>query len=89
MPIILTILLVPFLYILTVYMAYESVFNRVEWFLRPKKQLLGFTKRRVFRAGLFRLSKVKRFSGPFAAELGGAESRADVIRIVRLFEAGR
>jgi hypothetical protein len=89
LPITLTILLVPFLYLLTVYMAYESVFNRVEWFLRRKEQLVGFAKRRVFRACLLRLSKVKRFSGPFAAELGGAESRVDVIRIVRLFEAGR
>jgi hypothetical protein len=89
LPIILTILLVPFLYVLTVYMAYESIFNRVEWFLRRKSKLVGFAKRRVFRICLLRLSKVRRFSGPFAAELGGAESRADVIRIVRLFDAGR
>ena len=86
LPIILTILLVPYLYVLTVYMAYESIFNRLEWFLRRKKKLVGYAKRQVFRTCLLRISKVKRFSGP-AAELGGAESRADVIRIVRLFDA--
>jgi hypothetical protein len=40
LPIILTFLLVPYLYVLTVYMAYESIFNRLEWFLRRKKQVV-------------------------------------------------
>lgn len=88
LPILLTVALVPYLYVLTVYMAYDSIFNRVEWFLRRKKKLAGFAKRRVLRACLFRLSKVKRFSGAFAAELGGAENRADIIRIVRQFDSG-
>jgi hypothetical protein len=88
LPIILTILLVPYLYVLTVYMAYESIFNRLEWFLRRRKKLVGYAKRQVFKTCLLRLSKVKRFSGPFAAELGEAESRADVTRIVRLFDTG-
>jgi hypothetical protein len=74
LPIILTILLVPYLYVLTVYMAYESIFKRVEWFLRRKKKLIGYAKRQVFRTCLLRLSKVKRYSGPFAAELGGQKA---------------
>ncbi|MGH2732030.1 MAG: hypothetical protein ACRDJG_03655, partial [Actinomycetota bacterium] len=66
LPIALTMALLPFMYMVTLYSAYESLFIRIEFWLDKKKELTTFTKRQILKTCSLRLTKVNRFVRQFA-----------------------
>jgi hypothetical protein len=85
---ILTIILLPFIYFLALYSSYESLFVRVDIFMKNKhKQLRKFTKLEIFKTCLFDLGKLNRLSNNALVEVAGLENKTDVINLVNKFRA--
>jgi hypothetical protein len=60
-PIILTIWFIPFAFLLTVFMIYENIFDRIGFFVINKK-LRRFAKRRLIWKGKLNIQKIKALS---------------------------
>lgn len=86
LPMALTIAVVPVIYAIALYAAYESLFVRIGFRIRANESLYGYAKRKVFSACLLRLSEVNRFSKDFVHKLGGVQSRAEVITLTKSFK---
>ncbi len=83
----LTVSFLPFVYFLALYATYESLFVRVDIFLRDqKKELIRFTKRQILCTCLFNLKKLNRLSKNCATQLMSVENKADVVRFTRQFK---
>lgn len=84
---VLTASFLPFVYFLALYSTYESLFIRVDLFLRDMdKALRRFTKRQILRACLFNLKKLNRFSKDYTPQLVRIENKVDVVRLTRQFK---
>lgn len=83
-PIALTMVVVPFYYVLALYATYESLFTRLDFTLRDKG-LGRFAKMRVLGACRFRLVNVRRFMKEGAFDVGAADSRAEIVSRVSQF----
>jgi hypothetical protein len=83
----LTVSFLPFVYFLALYATYESLFTRVDIFLKDQnKELIRFTKWRILRACLFNLKKLHRFSKGYTSQLMSIKNKSDSIRLTRQFE---
>jgi hypothetical protein len=86
LPIVLTLLFLPFVYALAVYTAYETIFVRIKLWVADT-ELARYTRRRVLRACLFRLSRVNRFANEYAVRLSTVKSQSDTIKLISDFRA--
>jgi hypothetical protein len=84
LPIGLTAVLLPFIYALAVYRAYEDISIRVKLWVTDS-ELAHYTRRQIFSACLFRLSRLNRFMNDHAAELATVRSKADASELVADF----
>jgi hypothetical protein len=85
-PILLSLAFLPFVYGVAVFALYDSLFSRLDW--KPGgKELPSYAKRRIFRAALFRLRTVRRFSDAYSGALMQASSQADIDRAVQEIKA--
>jgi hypothetical protein len=89
LPLALTITVVPIVYAIALYGAYESLFVQIGFRIRRNEALYGYAKRQVFRACRLRLSNVNRFSKDFVHKLGGVQSQAEVATLTTSFKEGR
>jgi hypothetical protein len=86
-PILLSLAFLPFVYGVPVFALYDRLFRMLDW--RPGgKELPAYTKRRVFRAALFRLRTVRRFADAYPEHFMRASSKAEIDRAVREIKAG-
>jgi hypothetical protein len=86
LPIALTVLLLPFTYTLAVYSAYDGISLRVRLWIKDS-ELARYTRRQVFNACLFRLSRLNRFTREYAARLPTVKSRSDATKLIADFRA--
>jgi len=86
-PVALTLTLLPFIYILALYMSYELIFVRLGMFLRERQDLVRFAKWQAVRSCRLRLGSVRRFSGEYTNRLGRARDRAKMAAVVTEFRA--
>jgi hypothetical protein len=85
-PILLSLAFLPFVYGVAVFALYDSLFSRLDW--KPGgKELPAYAKRRIFRAALFRLRTVRRFSDAYSEALMRASSQADIDHAVQEIKA--
>ncbi len=83
----LTVSFLPFIYLLALYATCESLFTRVDIFLKDQnKELIRFTKRQILRACLFNLKKIQRFSKSYSSQLMSIKNKSDIVRLTRQFE---
>lgn len=86
LPSLLTFAYIPFLYLIALFMAYETLFLRIDcWLLKNDKPLAKFTKFQIFRACFINLGKLNRFVKEDAMNLRDLNSRADVLKIIEEF----
>ncbi len=88
-PIILTLNLLPFLYGVALYSAYEWAFVQVGFKVHDDKDLLAYAKWQVILACQLRPRRVHRFTKGFVYKLGGIESRGEVQEAINDFKAAR
>jgi len=86
LPILLTSAIVPFLYGFAVYMAYESLFNRIDFLIgKNNKQLANFGKRKILKAFMLNLKKLNKFSKNSGVQLLKINKEEDLIVLIRQF----
>jgi hypothetical protein len=84
LPAALTALFVPFLYGLAIYSGYENIFVRTKiWIIDT--ELASYTRRQVFNACRFRLSRVNTFTNDYAAKLPTLKSKSDASNLLAQF----
>ena len=81
LPPILTLSFIPFIYLLALYMSYESLFLRLSMFM-INKSLLKFTKRQIFVKYRFSFSKLNNFIQNNAYKLHHATDRESILKIL-------
>lgn len=82
LPPILTILSLPVIYMIMLYMAYESLFFRLRIFLRESPKLQKYAMKKLIIQCKFNLTKVKRALGENSYQLFDAKSQEEVERII-------
>jgi len=86
LPILLTSAIVPFLYGFAVYMAYESLFNRIDFLIgKNNKQLASFGKRKILKTFMLNLKKLNKFSKNSGVQLLKINNEEDLIVLIRQF----
>jgi len=86
LPILLTLVLVPFLYGFAVYMTYESLFSRIDFLIgKNNKQLASFGKRKILKTFILNLKKLNKFSKNSGAQLLKINNEEDLIALIRQF----
>jgi hypothetical protein len=85
LPIVLTVVFLPFIYGLAIYSGYEQIFVRAKIWVTDI-DLASYTRRQIFRACLFRLSRVNRFASRYAVRLSTVKSESDVSRLIADFQ---
>lgn len=85
LPILLTTLFLPFIYILVLYMTYESMFVRLRIGLEKSKKLVRFAKLKIFRTCLLNLGKLTEFSSKNAISLSSISNENDVLNMIHEF----
>ena len=88
-PISLTLTLLPFLYGVALYSAYEWAFVQVGFRVHDDKDLLAYTKRQVILACQLSPRRVHRFTKDFVHKLGGVEGHGEVREVINEFKAIR
>jgi hypothetical protein len=79
----LTVAVLPFFYVLGLYMAYEQAFLRLRFFMEGEP-LLGYAKRAFFRRFGLKLGELREVgSGPLQVKVARAESRQEIDAILR------
>lgn len=81
----LTLVFIPFLYLVAVVTAYEQIFIRIDIFLRDNRPLARQTKRATLRACGLNLRRVGRFSGRFYSKLAALRNERDLTELLREF----
>jgi len=81
LPIALTVLFVPFLYGLAIYSGYENIFVRTKIWITDS-EVASYTRRQVFNACLFRLSRVNRFMNDYVSRLPTVKSKSDASNLL-------
>lgn len=86
LPILLTSAFIPFLYGFAVYIAYESLFNRIDFLIgKDNKQLASFGKRKIIKTFMLNLKKLNKFSKNSGAQLLKINNEEDLIVLIRQF----
>jgi uncharacterized membrane protein YkvI len=87
LPILLIFALIPFLYSVTIFMVYDSIYNRLDIALsRRDKGLLKTSKRKIFFTMGLNLQKLNRFSKKFSSMLWGLKNEAELTDILEEFD---
>lgn len=86
LPIILTIVYLPFIYFIALYAAYENIFVRLDSLLNHDKMLARFAKQRILILCFINLRKLNRFSSKGVMKLAGLDNRDDVLCIIQQFK---
>lgn len=85
LPPILTITCIPFLYIFTLIMAYETLFVRLDIFIRDDKALAKFTKQKIFALCLINLGRLNRFTQENNSKFLKLANKDDVTKMIEQF----
>ncbi|MFA5211560.1 MAG: hypothetical protein WC414_03610 [Patescibacteria group bacterium] len=85
-PLILSFLFMPFLYLFAVVMAYDDFFSRLKLFLRSDQIIYQYTKKQVIRLCFFNLSKLNKFSRKNSSELQKIKNKSDVENMIYQFK---
>jgi hypothetical protein len=85
LPMILTVLFIPFLYAVAIVSTYEGLLIRVRSGLRHRAGLYPFARRGIFRACGLNLGRVNRFAETHALPFFEADSEEDVLSILTSF----
>lgn len=86
LPIILTIVYLPFIYFIALYAEYENIFVRLDLLLNHDKVLARFAKQRILILCFINLRKLNRFSSKGIMKLAGSDNRDDVLCIIQQFK---
>lgn len=87
LPLFLTFAFLPFLYGSAVFMAYESIFVRLNVSVGKRdRKLLGITKRKIFNTFGINLRKLNRFSKESIGKLWGLRSESELREIIERFK---
>jgi hypothetical protein len=81
LPILLTLLFLPFAYSFALYMHYESLFRRIKFSLNENKVLRNYAKKRILIEVNFSLSKLKKITPGFP--FNQCKTKEDVIKEIR------
>lgn len=83
LPIIFTLIFLPFIYVVALFAEYEMLFVRLEhvWF-KNNKSLIKYAKRQVFKTCLLNLRKVKNLSAKSAFAFMEVKDKAGVIKAI-------
>lgn len=85
LPLILTILYLPFLYLLATYMAYETLFVRLNILVRKDQQLVRLTKQKIFALCLLNLDKLNKFVKLNNINFTKISNKNDITKMIDLF----
>lgn len=86
LPILLTVVLVPFLYGFAVYMTYESLFGRIDFLIgKNNQQLANFGKHKIIRSFRLNLKKLNKFSKESGVQLLKINNEEDFVVLIRQF----
>ncbi len=88
LPLWLTLMLLPFLYISRVIADYEMLFVRLPYFVKSDDSLLSYVKRRIIMLCHFDLRKLSRFSKKHLTCLHSIEDRKSADQIFKNFQLG-
>jgi hypothetical protein len=88
-PIVLTLALLPFLYGVALYSAYESLFVLVGFRISEDRDLLSYAKWQLILACQFSPHRVHRFTKGFVHNFGGIRARAEVLDVIDTFKASQ
>ena len=86
LPPLLTFAYMPFLYLVALFMAYETLFMRLNWLLSPNKSIAKHAKRKIFATCLINLNKLNTFAKEDARKFMESTSEADVLNIIKEFK---
>lgn len=84
LPLILSSIFLPFMYILGLYLFYENIFGRSNHWLRRNKPLAKYMRYRIFVSCLFNIKKLRRFSTEMNFMV--MKSKEDVLKEMQEFE---
>ena len=87
-PLLLTVGMLPFIYVVALFFTYEMMFLRLRWKLGDGP-LYRYAKRQALRTALFRLQTVRRFATAYPAALVDSSNRSDVDRATRKLKRTR
>ncbi|MFC1522060.1 hypothetical protein ACFL6Y_06585 [Elusimicrobiota bacterium] len=86
LPPLLTFTYVPFLYLTALFMTYESLFLRIDIFLKNDRVLAKFLKQRIFILTHIDLEKLNRFSREYTTSLVHLNNKDDMINLLCEFK---
>ncbi len=86
LPPLMTLAYMPFLYIFALIMAYETLFVRLDIFLKNDKSLANFAKQKIFGLCFLNLGKVNKFAKESSPDLFNLKDKNDIVSLVRKFE---
>lgn len=86
LPPLLSFALIPFLYIFALIMAYETLFVRLDIFLKNDKTLAKFAKIKFFKLCFLNLRKLNKFAKESSPDLLNLKGKNDILSLIRKFE---
>ena len=85
-PVIMVCFYLPFIYLIALYMQYETLFNRISVRISENKKLFRFVKYQIFRCSHFNLKKITRFAE--SVPVYNFYSREDILDYIKKFNNG-
>ena len=85
-PIIMICFFLPFLYLIALYMQYETLFNRISVRISENKKLFRFVKYQIFKCSHFNLKKLTRFAN--SVPVYNFYGREDIVDYIQKFNNG-
>ena len=85
-PIIMIFLYLPFIYLIALYMQYETLFSRISIRISEDKKLFRFVKFQILKCSLFNLQKLTRFAK--SVPVFNFYSRKDILDYIQKFNNG-
>jgi hypothetical protein len=83
---ILTIGYIPFLYLFALIMVYESLYVRINMFIKNNKDLSSYAKWEIFKLCHFNLAKIIKFSQGTGVEISQISNKKDVSRMISSYK---
>lgn len=87
LPIILTVAYMPFLYLFTLNMAYDSLNARLKWSLKDNAILFRYAKQQIFKLCLFDLKKLNKFMDENVHQFHGLQDKKTILSLVQTFKS--
>ena len=88
-PPLLTFMLLPYIYLLALFMEYEQLFFRLDWKFKGGDALARFTKMKIIKFCLFDLKKLNEFSKKSKIGIVEINNQADILDIIHGFKSGK